>query len=356
MQSGKIGLLQLWMLGITGIGFLNHVLILPALLRVAHRDAWLSVMASGVLFLLWIPALYLVIRLLRQQHVTEWVRLRFGTPASLFVAGLCALPLLAMTIITTRETVYWARTFLPETPPLVLAGTFLAVCLAAALSGLSTVAIMNGILLPLIVLFGFFVMLANMPSKEYAWLLPVLSHGWRPVCDGCLYAGAGFAEIAVVLFLQSHVKQRIPFWSLFVTALILIFLTIGPTTGAIAEFGANEPAHMRYPAYEEWRLVAFSHFAEHTDFLSIYQWLAGAFIRVSLALFLLGDVFRIRRRRWIVPGCGAFLALAATLAGIRDELFAQWVEHVYLPVSLLFFVLFSGLLPLLALRRVREGI
>ena len=63
---------------------------------------------------------------------------------------------------------------------------------------------------------------------------------------------------------------------------ILMGLTMGPTIGAITEFGPIEAAKQRYPAYEEWGLGSIGRFIEHFDFLSIYQWLTGAFIRVGL--------------------------------------------------------------------------
>ncbi|MDV2887964.1 spore gernimation protein, partial [Alkalihalophilus pseudofirmus] len=48
--------------------------------------------------------------------------------------------------------------------------------------------------------------------------------------------------------------------------------------------------NLRYPAYEEWRLVQVGKYIRHVDFLSIYQWLSGAFVRVSISLLLLIDL------------------------------------------------------------------
>lgn len=54
--------------------------------------------------------------------------------------------------------------------------------------------------------------------------------------------------------------------SLLWVGIVLVGLTLGPLMGAIAIFGPFEAARMRFPAYEEWRLVTFGHFLEHIDF------------------------------------------------------------------------------------------
>ncbi|MFR9721672.1 hypothetical protein ACL00X_20305, partial [Aeromonas diversa] len=79
--------------------------------------------------------------------------------------------------------------------------------------------------------------------------------------------------------------------------LSFLILTLGPTIGAIAEFGPFVAAKQRYPAFEEWRLVSIGRYIEHLDFLSVYQWFVGAFIRLSLLCFLTPDVLQISNKK-----------------------------------------------------------
>lgn len=64
---------------------------------------------------------------------------------------------------------------------------------------------------------------------------------------------------------------------------------------------------MRYPAYDQWRIMGIGEFITHMDFFALYQWLCGALIRIGLFLFLLGSILnrnlRSTRVSWkvVVP-------------------------------------------------------
>ena len=87
---------------------------------------------------------------------------------------------------------------------------------------------------------------------------------------------------------------------------LLLGLTIGPLMGALTEFGPIEAATQRYPAFEEWRLAKIGRYFEHVDFLSIYQWLTGAFVRIGFLLFVTIELLGLaqqKKRIWetVVP-------------------------------------------------------
>jgi hypothetical protein len=103
----------------------------------------------------------------------------------------------------------------------------------------------------------------------------------------------GSMSLFLVLLFQHRIHKKARLWPLVVTALIMVNLTVSPLTGAIAEFGPVEAARQRFPAYEEWRLITFGHYLEHVDFLSIYQWLVGGFVRVTLAVLLIPEIFHL---------------------------------------------------------------
>src|SRR5690625_7312620 len=97
--------------------------------------------------------------------------------------------------------------------------------------------------------------------------------------------GSGIVELIILLFLQYRFESPFRYWHFLIIAFILTGLTLGPLVGAIVEFGPVEAASQRYPAYEEWGLARLGKYVEHVDYLSIYQWLSGAFIRITLILF-----------------------------------------------------------------------
>lgn len=338
--TAVLGIVPGFSMLILAIGLMNHVMVIPPLLRDAERDAWVSILVTVLPYLLWISILYYILKYTHQQPVLSLIRSRFGTWAGGVIRALFAVYLFVMSLITVKETVMWAHaSYFPRTPFVVLSVALILLCCFAAWSGIRAIAIASGVLLPFVILFGDFVMTSNLPKKEYALLLPMFEHGFGRVLQGAVYIGGGLAELVILLLFQHQFKKKIPLWTLWVLGIFLILLIMGPVTGAIAEFGPYEAANLRYPAYEEWRLVRIGKYLQHVDFLSIYQWLAGAFSRISLSLFLLLDLTvteRKRKARGIgVAVFGAVFVLLVSLP-ISDMQFLFFLKHVYFPFSLLF--------------------
>lgn len=120
-------------------------------------------------------------------------------------------------------------------------------------------------------------MISNTTHKDYSLLRPMLEHGMQPVWNGTVYVGAGFVEVIMLFFMQHHIKSRLSYLSFMIMILLILGLTMGPIIGAIVEFGPDEADKLRFPAYEEWRLLTIGRYIEHLDFL--------AFINGSVVLF-----------------------------------------------------------------------
>ncbi|MEC0241018.1 endospore germination permease [Paenibacillus dokdonensis] len=351
--KAPISFAQSVMIIMLSTGLLNHVIILPIMLDAAKRDAWISVLLAGACALVWIFILQISSTKINKQHLFEWLSKAYHPIVGRMFAGIAGVYLFAICMLTTRDTVYWIHlTFSPETPIVIFTFLFLLISAINAYLGIHSLAHTAGILLPFVVLLGFFVMLSNTPHKDYSLLRPMLEHGIQPVWNGAVYAGAGFVEVIMLLFLQHHIKSRLTYLSFMIMILLLLGLTIGPIIGAIVEFGADEADKLRFPAYEEWRLLMIGRYIEHLDFFSVYQWFSGAFLRISLALFLILDIFQIKSRRgklWVL-GC---IFLAVTLFSsipLSDQFFLKMLSFYVLPFSLwgvlIFSVIIAGLISL----------
>lgn len=341
MQSKQdaIGLIPVFSVIVLAIGLMNHVMVLPPLLEEAGRDAWISVLAVIVPYLAWTAILFGIMRITNQQPIADWLRARYGRAASGALRIVFFLYLFAMCVLTLKDTVEWTQSsYLPRTPQIMLSLSLVFLCAVAAHYGIRAIAVTSGILLPFVIVFGDFVMSANLPAKNYTLLSPLLEHGWDPVLRGGLYVGGGLSELIVILLVQHRLKKKIRLWSLCLLSLFLILLIFGPVTGAIAEFGPFEAAKLRYPAYEEWRLVRIGKYIRHVDFLSIYQWLSGAFARISFTLYLLLDMLTSRDSSkkahllWLAALCALNLVLVQL--PISDMKYLFFLKHVYLPSSL----------------------
>ncbi|CAN7416965.1 endospore germination permease [Paenibacillus sp. LjRoot153] len=351
MKNGSITFLQTSMMFMLSVGLLNHVIIIPLVLEKSQRDSWISVLLAGAFFMIWVVLLYSAISKNREIRFFQWVKLTYGATISYLLAGIACLYLLTLSTITLKETVTWIHLSIStRTPTLVIAVALLIVCAFNAYKGIESIANTAAIFLPLVVILGFYVSIANYPNKDYSLLKPYLEHGMMPVWHGVIYVEAGLIEMSLLLFMQHHIRTRISYMSLVYLALILLVLTLGPLIGAIIEFGPTQASHLRFPAYEEWRLVTIGHFIEHMDFLSIYQWFSGAFLRISLTLFLINDILNIVKKGkklfFLTLTCA--IQLIAISWPFSDPKFINLITEILLPaifwVMSCYFLIVFGLI------------
>jgi len=328
----KISVLQSYMIILLSLGLLNHVIITPLLLDASGRDGWIVVLLVLIASPIWVTMMSYIVKNMNGMHVKDWLRQHFGRVLSAALVLLFSVLVWLMGFISIKDTVTWTiATYMPQSPTLVLAGATLVGCLFAASQGLSTIAILSGILLPFVIILGHLVAIANFQFKVYTMLFPLLENGTLPLWKGIPYAAGGLLELLVLILFQHKITKKPSFKGLMLVSLLLSGLMIGPLVGSIAMFGPDEAAHQRYPAYEQWRMVRLGEYVEHVDFFSMYQWLSGMYIRVSLSLFLLKELWKPQKYKWVPMILGALFMLAATLLPISDMFFQELLSRFYFP-------------------------
>ncbi|MDD9266718.1 endospore germination permease [Paenibacillus sp. GCM10023248] len=351
----KITALQLYYVIIISIAITDHVLLIPVLLHYGKRDSWVGAGLSLLPTLVWICLLFIVIRRSGQQNMLLWVRQRYGS----FLTSLLKLIIIGIAgthaAITLQDMVTWTHiSYLPRTPPLMISLAFMLFCFFAAREGIRAIAITSGILLPVVVLLGYFVMGANFQYKDYSLLTPLFTHGYGPTIQTLyLSCGASFELISIV-FLQHHVDTRIKLPALLIIGGCLVGLTIGPLIGAIAIFGPFEGEELRYPAFEQWRMVTLGKYISHLDFLSIFQWISGACVRMSMLMFIIIDALMIRKkssRTLLLVGI-SLLFVSVCLLPITDNQMVYFIQTWYYPMM---FPVGAGLLGVLLLLSILPG-
>ncbi|AGT31081.1 spore germination protein [Geobacillus genomosp. 3] len=350
MNGQPLNVIQLLSVIMLSTGLMNHVLVIPILLEASHRDAWIAAAADLLILPIWLLLLYFVIKQTNGQPLFEWLSTQFSPIIAYAVAFISTIFLLVHSFVTLFDTVTFTTTsYLPATPRWALIVAITGLCFYSAYRGIQSIANVSLILLSFVTVFGFFVMLSTMQHKDHSLLKPMLEHGWMPVLHGMAYAGAGYTEVIMLLFITHRLPNTFSWKSLLMIAIFTGSLSIGPTIGAITEFGPEQATRLRYPAFEQWRLVNLGTYIEHVDFLSVHQWLSGAFIRISLFTALIVELFPIQHRetrRWVLMV--VYLAIiSAALVPIGDDQFFHFVKHWVLPSSLVFSLSLSVLLSLL---------
>lgn len=293
----QITALQLYMIIIISIAITNHVLLIPVLLHYGKRDSWVGASLALIPLLVWTCLIYFLVKRTKQGELLLWVRMRLGKWGMYVLQFTIALSCFSQSFITIKDVTMWTHiTYLPRTPLMIITLMFILFCFFAAREGIKAIAISSGILLPAVVVLGYFVMGANFQYKDYTLLTPLFTHGYGPTLICTLLTCSASFEIMSVLIMQHHVRTRIRLRGLLILTTCVIGLTIGPLTGAIAIFGPFEAADLRYPAFEQWRMVTLGKYISHLDSLSIFQWMSGSCMRTSILMFIFVDVMRIQKK------------------------------------------------------------
>ncbi|MEC1524561.1 endospore germination permease [Neobacillus niacini] len=276
------------------IGISNHVLIMPHLLATGKRDAWVCVLVSYVFLLFWGFILFLIMKKNQQRlSLFKWIKGRAGRTMSALFISLLTVYVFAISAISFYDLIQSINIyFLPRTPAFIVMLPFLLICAWSAYSGLKSIVYVSAVLLPFVWVLGIFVALFTMRSKDYSYLFPILADGYHPVVKGTIIILGGSTDLLVLLLLQHHVKKSFTLLNLFILITILVGLILGPTMGSLSSFGPAVASDMRFPAFEQWRLITLGEYISHVDFLAVFQFLSGELIRVSLGLFLLADMVR----------------------------------------------------------------
>lgn len=339
-QANKITMFQMTLLVMTAIGLKNHVIVIPPLIRSGGRDAWIAVLLVAGLILIWGFLILYIYKEIKGQHINDWLQKHTGKLFTLIFRCTFGFYLFILIVTTMRETITWTNvSYLWRTPPLVLTLLFLIPCMLAALTRINTIAIANFFLLALVNVLGFFVASANVPHKNPSLLLPILENGFTPVLKAMIYQISGMIELIILIVYQHHFYNDLKYRHIVINTFILTGLTLGPLIGAIIEFGPIEASFQRFPAYEEWALVKVGKFVEHVDYLSIYQWLSGAFIRITLLLYSLRILLNspsMKVNVWTLACIVIFITIAVTYP-IDEKMFFYILNNIALPSTAVFF-------------------
>ncbi|CAN7727476.1 endospore germination permease [Paenibacillus sp. LjRoot153] len=355
LVKNRITTLQLYSIVIISIAITNHVLLIPVLLHFGRRDSWFGAALAIIPMFFMSCLIYFLVRRTKQGELIEWIRMRVGKWGTYFVQLIFILICFTHAMVTIKDVTMWTHiTYLPRTPVFLIMLLFIVFCFFAAREGIKAIAITSGILLPAVVVLGYFVMGANFQYKDYTQLTPLFTHGYGPTFICVFLTCSASFEILSILVLQHHVRTRIRLRGLIILSTCVIGLTIGPLTGAIAIFGPFEAADLRFPAFEQWRMVTLGKYISHLDFLSIFQWISGASMRTSILMFISVDIMKVQKKStrthiliWISLGL-----LGLCMYPISDNQMVLWLQNYYYTVMLavglvlLSFLLVVAMLPI----------
>ncbi|MGM0865162.1 MAG: endospore germination permease [Bacillota bacterium] len=339
MNQKMIQAIHIYILFIMSTGFMVHVLIIPALLSTSNRDAWLSVIFSTIPFILWILLVFYIYKKFNTHDDIISLLKRKLNQSGVFIIFSIVFGsyFLISAFITLKFTFFWTNAnYTFEVPNFVIVLLFALICFYGSAKGIRSISTIAFLVFPIVSFFGFLVGFGNSKNKNYELLFPIFENGYTDFLQGLVYSCAGLFEMIFLLFLTSYMKDRLKIKWLILVGIILVFLILGPLVGAISQFGPEEAVKMRNPAYEQWKLLEISQHITRLDFLSIFQWLSGAFVRICLSLFIADKLFLLnKKKKWGLPILYLLLIIGACIPWNATSFF-YFLQNYFFPLSLIF--------------------
>ena len=262
---------------------MGHVVILPLMLDVAGKDAWISVLLS-------LPAAFafaFAIYRLRLNHpklnISEMLSLLLGKWFGRIVIVLFILYFLFLTILSFSALVDVVFIeFLPETPRIAIIIWFLIFFIYAATKGIKRIALTAGVLAFIGLITGHTVTLMDTPKKDWSELQPLLEFGWSPALWGSLILISIWIELLLLLCVpikNIHEKRLFLLW--IIGILLNALMMNSTTTGVTTIFGLGQADNFTYPAQEIVRIINLG-FIDRFDIYGMILMTFGTYIRCSL--------------------------------------------------------------------------
>lgn len=345
--KGKISNIQAAMLAITSLTIIGHLILLTLVLDQSRQDGWLAGVFGSILGLIGIIALsklsqrfpgLTLIEILFQHY--SWIGKIIGVFYLIYFY--------IMAVLGVRLFGEAYKIIMPETPLWAFITVILLLVAYIVYLGLETLARLNQIMLPVLVVFAVAVVFLTFANdKDYGNLLPIMGNGMLPVMRGSLSVMGWFGEFVVLGMVLPYVQrpEKLVKTGLYAAGITLLFF-LGPITGPVALFGADEAASMAFPTFSEVRYIEAGEVINRFDSIAILFWTVGLMIRISLFYygFSLGvvQILGTSTYRPLVIPIGWLIGVGAVLFSKNFSELTEFLFKTYVPLN----ILMGAILPL----------
>jgi hypothetical protein len=178
-----------------------------------------------------------------------------------------------------------------------------------------------------------------------------------PDIQGGAIVFGGSIDLLVLLLLQHRLSKPLNYGTVFVLLTLLAGLIMGPTVGSLAAFGPNQAGYMRFPAFEQWRLVMIGNHISHVDFLATFQLMAGSVMRTALIIHLMSELIggRLQKYRQAVMLCSTAIMSLPSLLKMSDIRGQKLIHDYFYSYSVWFGIAITAVLLAAAYFPRRKG-
>ncbi|MFD1360197.1 GerAB/ArcD/ProY family transporter [Lentibacillus salinarum] len=339
IEKGRISNIQAAMLAITSLTIIGHLILLTVVLQQSRQDAWIAAIGGTILGLIGIIALVKLSQHFPGLTLIEILFQYFSWPGKI-IGVLYLVYFFIMAALGTRLFAESYKLIIDKTPIWALVTVILLLAAYIVYLGLETLGRLNQIMLILLVVVAVAVVFLTMgDKKDYTNLLPIMSNGVLPVTIGSLSVMAWFGEFVIMGMILPYVQhpKKLVKTGTGVAIVTLIFF-LGPVTGPVALFGAEQAATLAFPTFSEVRYVEAGEVINRFDTIAVILWTIGLMVRIALFFYGLSlglaQAFRLDTYQplviplaWLI-GIGAIL-FAGNYAELNEFFFESYGSPQY---------------------------
>ncbi|MFD2924548.1 GerAB/ArcD/ProY family transporter [Halobacillus naozhouensis] len=360
IEKGRISNIQAAMLAITSLTIVGHLILLTLVLQQSGRDGWIAAIGGAILGLIGIITLVKLSRYFPGLTLIEILFQHFSWPGKI----IGVLYLVYFFIMVTLGTRLFAEAFkkvMDETPMWAFVTVILLLTTYIVYLGLETLGRLNQIMLPVLVIIAMAVVFLTMgEKKDYTNLLPIMGDGLMPVTVGSLSVMGWFGEFVILGMILPYVQrpEKLVKTGVGVAVVTLIFF-LGPITGPVALFGAEQAAKMSLPTYSEVRYIEAGNVINRFDAIAVILWTVGLMIRISLFFYGLSlglaQALRLNTYRPLVIPLAWLIGVGSILFASNYPELNEFLFKSYVPLNILMGAVIPLTLFILGLMRFKNS-
>jgi spore germination protein len=265
--------------------------------KYAKNDAWISMIIMYFVILATAYAFYWIALQYPGLNFSQINEVVLGKVIGKIIMVVIATYIISSLGLSLRVFAESLRLFLLDRTPLNLIMIIMILTVVMCLrSGIKTTIIVFDILLPIVLLFIFFLAILPINATDPKNLLPVLHNGIKPVLRGAReivdpVIACGIIGYVLPYFKPTKKKSMIKYIFISITLSSFIYLTI--LVLVIMVFGINEIQHLMFPTITMYKAIALpTQFFERAEAIFITVWIPSTF--TTLCIYFLAAVLNTK--------------------------------------------------------------
>ncbi|WNQ12543.1 endospore germination permease [Paenibacillus aurantius] len=279
-----------WMISISSMIMFSYLPIKLAAEK-AHQDSWISILLGSMIMM---AVTWLILRVCKQNKektLVGFMKDLLGTLLGKIIVTVYFLHwFMQMSFLAKGTADFHNLVILHNTPMFVILFCLIVlVAYAVYKGGITAISRCAEIIGPFFVTVLYVQLFLNPQDMDMKRILPVYADsGWFSILEGAFRSFNYMVDpsIILMLFFFAENKQTVSRAILWGTAVAMGWGVLA-TLVVLFVTGPNLAAEMVYPVYSMTKFVSILNFVQNIDAFYIPLWIFGAFIKVSVCLFIL---------------------------------------------------------------------